>query len=195
MKPLRLLWPLIFFAAATANVQAANITGKVTVARAPDNADAVIYIDKIPGKTFVPNAPARLDQLNLKFVPHILPILVGTKVVFPNSDITRHNVFSPVADQKLQLGTYPIGAFRSQVFDKPGVVPVLCNIHAEMSAYIIVTETPYWALSDVAGNYTIPNVPPGRYVLKVWQEDHQKIQTLEITVTGDDLKGINFALK
>ncbi len=166
------------------------------MARAPDNANAVVYIDKIPGKTFAPPAnPSTMDQLNLKFVPHVLTILAGTKVKFPNSDVVRHNVFSPSSVQKFTLGTYKLGETRLQVFAKPGVVTLLCNIHAEMSAYIVVTETPYSAITDAAGNYTISNVPPGRYILRVWHEKSAKTAPLDITVTGDDLKGINFDLK
>jgi plastocyanin len=192
---IRLLRLLFVLGAAAAQLQAANISGKVTVARAPNNAEAVVYIDKIPGKTFVPpTTPAKLDQLNLKFVPHVLAITVGTKVAFPNSDITRHNVFSPDNTQNLHLGVYSQGEIKYKVFDKAGVVTLLCNIHAEMSAYIVVTETPWRAISDAAGNYTIPDVPPGRYVLRVWHEG-QKTQTLDITVANDDLKGVNFDLK
>lgn len=178
------------------NIEAASITGKVTVARAANNGDAVIYIDKIPGKTFAPPIrPETLDQFNLKFVPHVLAVLVGTKVAFPNSDVVRHNVFSPGPTQKFQLGTYPVKQTKYQVFAKPGIVTLLCNIHAEMSAYIVVTETPYSAITDAAGNYSIPNVPPGRYVLRVWHEKSAKTPPMEITVTGDDLHGVNFDLK
>src|SRR5438874_737260 len=76
-------------------LDASNIQGQVTVKNARDNSNAVVYIDKIPGKTFAPpSAPVPLDQVNLTFVPHVLPVLAGTKVAFPNSDDIRHNVFS-----------------------------------------------------------------------------------------------------
>jgi hypothetical protein len=176
--------------------EAANIRGKVHVPQLRDNANAVIYIEKIPGKTFPPpRMPVPLDQLNLTFMPHVLPILVGTRVDFPNSDVVRHNVFSPGPTQKFTLGTYPVGTTRQQVFDKPGVITLLCNIHAEMSAYIVVTETPYWAVSDSSGNYTIAGVPPGRYVLRVWHERFSRTPTVEITVADQDLNGVNFDLK
>ncbi len=180
----------------TVHVEAANITGRVTVARAPDNSDAVVYIDKVPAKIFPPpGAPVVLDQFNLKFVPHVLAILVGTRVAFPNSDVVRHNVFSPGPTLKFQLGTYPVKESKYQVFSKPGIVTLLCNIHAEMSAYIVVTDTPYSAVSDARGNYSIPNVPPGRYVLRVWHEKYAKAAPVEITVTGGDLRDVNFDLK
>src|SRR5262245_36625196 len=89
-----LLWAILFTTPACLN--ASNIEGRVVVNSARDNSNTVVYIDKIPGKTFLPpSTPILLDQVNLTFVPHVLPVLVGTKVAFPNSDDIRHNVFSP----------------------------------------------------------------------------------------------------
>jgi len=168
------------------SANASDIGGRITISGARNNANAVIYIERIPGKTFSPpRDPVRLDQVNLKFDPHVLPILVGTRVAFPNSDEIRHNVFSP-DPPKFNLGTYPVVQTRSQVFGTPGVFTLLCNVHAEMSAFIIVSETPYWAVSDPAGNYTIPNVPNGRYVLKVWHERF-KPQSFDIEITGSNI--------
>ena len=193
-KPSRWLFTVIAMAFVSAEIHAADITGKITIPRTQDNSDAVIWIDKIPGKTFTPpRMPVPLDQFNLKFVPHVLQVLVGTTVAFPNTDVVRHNVFSPTR-KEISLGTYRVGETRYQIFDKPGVVTLLCNIHAEMSAFVIVTETPYADKSDAAGNYTIRNVPPGRYVLRVWSEK-AKPQTREIEVFAGDLKNINFELR
>jgi plastocyanin len=159
------------------SLQAGAITGKVVLRGLRDSANAVVYIQKIPGKTFQPpRDPVKMDQLNIAFTPHVLPVLVGTRVAFPNSDEIRHNVFSP--DEKFTLGTYPSGITRYQVFNSPGEVTLLCNVHAEMSAYIVVTETPYFAVTDAAGNYTITNVPAGRYTIVVWSE-RLKSQTRE----------------
>src|SRR6185369_3331104 len=109
--------------AAISPLHAANISGKVVVPRAANNQDVVIYIDKIPGKLFPPPAkPEILDQLNLRFVPHVLPVLAGTTIQFPNSDLVRHNVFSPGPTQKFNLGTYPVGKTVNRVFKDPGVV-------------------------------------------------------------------------
>src|SRR5437762_1766001 len=111
---------------------ASNVEGQVVVKNARDNSNAVVYIEKIPGKTFAPpSAVARLDQLNLTFVPHVLPVLAGTNVEFPNSDEIRHNVFSP-EPYKFNLGTYEKNTKKYYKFDKPGVATLLCNVHAEM---------------------------------------------------------------
>jgi plastocyanin len=164
------------------SVHAADIEGQVSVRVARNNANAVVYIDKIPGKRFTPPAePVKLDQINLTFVPHVLPVLVGTTVAFPNSDEIRHNVFSPGPLSKFDLGSYPRKQVRYQVFDKPGAVTLLCNVHVEMSAFVIVTETPYFAVTDAAGKYKLKDVPPGKYVLKVWHE-RARPSSVEIVV-------------
>ncbi|MBI4474610.1 MAG: hypothetical protein HY646_18210 [Acidobacteria bacterium] len=81
----------------------------------------LVYIDKIPGKRFAPPAtPVVLDQRDLTFVPHVLPVLVGARVAFPNSDAIRHNVFSPTPASKFNLGAYPRNETKYYVFDKPG---------------------------------------------------------------------------
>lgn len=163
-------WLLVFTLPAAMPVMASNIEGQIVVRSARDNGNAVVYIDKIPGKVFTPPAsPVVLDQVNLTFVPHILPVLAGTTVAFPNSDEIRHNVFSP-SPSKFDLGTYPRREIRYHRFDRPGPVTLLCNVHLEMSAYVIVTETPYFAVTDKEGRFTLKDVPPGKYVLKVWHE-------------------------
>ncbi len=172
--------------------RAGTIKGKVTARGARDNSDAVIYIEKIPNKTFpAAKEPVALDQINLTFTPHVLPVLVGTTVSFPNSDEVRHNVFSPSPPKRFNLGTYPRGVTRTVTFDKPGEVALLCNVHAEMSAYVVVVETPYFAVTAKDGSYTIKNVPPGKYTLRTWHE-RLKSQTKEIEVRGDAPVTVDF---
>ncbi len=186
---------MAMIAAAPAPLDASAIEGQVVVKSARDNSNAVIYIDKIFGKTFAPpSAPVALDQVNLTFVPHILPVLAGTRVAFPNSDDIRHNVFSPTPTSRFNLGTYPKSTTKYYVFDKPGPVTLLCNVHAEMSAYVIVTETPYFAVSDKAGNFTLKDVPPGKYVLKVWHE-RARPASMEIVVGNNQTVQAAFELK
>jgi plastocyanin len=176
-------------------VAASTIEGQVVVTSARDNGNAVVYIDKIPGRTFTPPpAPIVLDQVNLTFVPHVLPVLAGTRVAFPNSDDIRHNVFSPTATARFNLGTYPKATTKYYVFDKPGPVTLLCNVHAEMSAYIVVTETPYFAVSDKAGRFTLKDIPPGKYVLKVWHE-RARPATMEVVVGDNQTVNVAFELK
>jgi len=147
-----------------------NVEGQIVVRSARDSSDAVVYIDKIAGKRFAPpSSQVVLDQVNLKFVPHILPVIAGTMVAFPNSDEVRHNVFSP-GPPRFDLGTYPQRKTAYHLFDKPGVWTMLCNVHAEMSAYVVVTETPYFGKTDKEGKFLLKDVPPGKYLLKIWHE-------------------------
>lgn len=163
-----------------AGAYADGIEGRVTVARARDHRDAVIYVAKIPGRTFTPPAaPVIVDQRNLMFQPHVVPVLVGTRVTFPNSDEVPHNVFSPTKGASFDLGSYPLGSSRARVFDTPGVVTLLCNVHAEMSAYVVVTETPYFAVSGRDGQFVIPDVPPGKYEVIAW---HERARSIRMTV-------------
>jgi len=118
----------------------------------------------------VPVLHARLVQKNKRFEPHLLVVPVGTLVEFPNEDPFFHNVFSLYKGKRFDLGLYEAGSSRSVRFDRPGVSFIFCNIHPEMSAAVVVLETPYYGISNREGRVTIPNVPPGRYHLEVWYE-------------------------
>jgi plastocyanin len=167
---------------------AGDITGKIKAKGAKNGGDAVVYIDSIPGKKFeAPKEHAKMDQRKLAFKPHVLPVLVGTTVDFLNSDDVLHNVFSP--DQcsgKFNLGSWPKGHIKSFTFKEPGCNPtLLCNVHPEMEGYVIVLETPYFAVSDKDGSYTIKDVPPGKYTLKIWHEKLKgKDAQVEVPATG-----------
>ena len=154
---------------------AGDVAGKVTAQgmRSPEN--IVIYIDSVPGKTFPPPAQhAVMNQLHMEFVPHVLAVLKGTTVDFKNEDPIGHNIYWPAInhDKKLahNMGTWPQGLSKPFTFDDLGDVSLLCNVHPEMSGYIFVVPTPYFALTDKEGSFTIKNVPPGQYTLKTWSE-------------------------
>jgi plastocyanin len=155
---------------------AGDIKGHVAVQglRSPEN--IAVYVDAIPSKDFP--APAQhtvMDQKGLKFVPHVLVVVKGTTVDFLNSDATGHNVYWPAVsgNKKLahNLGTWPQGQIKSFQFNDPGAAPLLCNVHPEMSGYVVVAPTPYFGVSDKEGNFEIKNVPPGHYTLMTWSEE------------------------
>jgi len=173
---------LIILVSGMTTMYAGNIKGKVKAKGVKNPANAVVYIDKIDGKTFSPSEKAVvMDQKDLTFVPHVLPVLVGTTVNFLNSDDVLHNVFSPdECAGKFNLGSWPKGQEKSYVFKNPCVVTLLCNVHPEMGAYILVLETPYFAVTDTKGNYEIKNVPEGKYTLKIW---HEKLKGEDVSVT------------
>jgi len=150
---------------------------------------SVVYLDAISGKTFpAPTEHPVIDQRGLLFQPHITVVQAGTTVEFLNSDSVAHNVFwtSIGGNKKLghNLGTWPKGEKKSFKFDTPGAVPILCNVHPEMSAYLVVAPTPYFATSDQAGNYKIENVPDGKYTAIAWHEG-AKSQSKPVSVSGD----------
>ncbi|MEK6572102.1 MAG: methylamine utilization protein, partial [Bacteroidota bacterium] len=162
------------------DVSGGEIKGSVKVLGVKGLEHVVVYIEKVEGKTFTsPQKNPVIDQVSMTFTPHVLPILIGTTVDFPNSDSTRHNVFSPSKTKKFNLGTYPAGITKRVLFDKPGVVSLLCNVHPEMSAFVVVLQNPYYAKPDKMAKYTISNVPPGKYTLIVW---HPKLKSKQLGI-------------
>jgi plastocyanin len=165
--------------------EAGTISGKVSGVAG----ESVVYVDAIQGKTFpAPTQQPVMDQKGLMFQPHIMVVQQGTTVEFLNSDSVAHNVFwiSIGGNKKLghNLGTWPKGEKKSFKFDTSGVVPMFCNVHPEMSAYIVVVPTPYFATSDQAGSYKIENVPDGSYTVTAWHEG-AKTQSKPVPVSGD----------
>ena len=112
----------------------------------------------------------QLIQKGKSFQPHVLVVPVGSEVDFPNRDPFFHNVFSLFDGKRFDLGLYEAGASNSVRFDRLGVSFLFCNIHPEMSAVVIAVDTPYYAVSDGAGNITIANILEGRYEMHVWYE-------------------------
>jgi plastocyanin len=181
----RVLTAILVMAALGVAATAGTISGKVSGVVG----ESVVYVDAIAGKTFpAPTQQPVMDQKGLMFQPHILAVQQGTTVEFLNSDSVAHNVFwiSVGGNKKLghNLGTWPKGEKRPFKFDNPGAVPLLCNVHPEMSGYIVVSPTPYYALSDKSGNYKIENVPDGSYTVTAWHEG-AKNQSKPLKVTGE----------
>ena len=137
-----------------------------------DRRTAVAYLDAAPRQAFeaMPSRRARMDQRREQFSPHVLAVTVGTVVDFPNSDLLFHNVMSLAPGNAFDLGRYPRGQSRSVRFDTPGIVPIICDIHAHMSAYVLVFTHPFFGVTDGQGRYTISNVPAGTHTVKVWSE-------------------------
>ena len=171
-----------------ASACAGTITGKVSIPHARTLADIVVYVDQAPGTFAPPKDHVVMDQRNLAFVPHVLPVVVGTTVDFLNSDQVLHNVFTPdKCAGKFNLGTWPKGEKRSVKFDKVGCsAALLCNVHPEMEGFVVVLLNPYAGVSDKTGLYSIPNVPEGKYKVKVWNRKFLET-TADVVVpkTGD----------
>jgi plastocyanin len=143
----------------------------------PDLRHGVVYLDTAPRSAFDEREPARavMDQRNERFVPHVLAVMVGTVVDFPNSDRTYHNVFSLSRAQRFDLGRYAAGKSKSVRMDRPGVVRVFCDIHSHMNAFVLVFNHPYFDISGDDGRFALPAVPPGNYTVVGWYEGEARV--------------------
>ncbi len=172
------------------------ITGSVKCKRIRYPENVVIFIEEVSGNDYpAPEDHGIIDQFNLTFVPHVLAVQKGTTIDFPNSDAVRHNVFSPPdCCKQFNLGTYDVGVVKQVTFDKSCDVPLLCNVHAEMSAFVVVLDNPYFAVTLRDGNFKIDNIPPGEYTLKAW---HEKLKTVtqEVRVETGKTTDVSFVLK
>jgi len=193
MKGKYIIWAVAMLLSG-ASLMAGSIKGTVTASGMRSNADAVVWIDAIPGKTFAPpDKPAVIDQKDIEFVPHVLPVLVGTRVDFLNSDAFLHNVFTPdKCAGKFNLGSWPQGQTKSYKFEQPCVAVLLCNVHPEMEAFVVAVPTPYFAVTDRKGAYSIDDLPDGTYTLKVW---HPKLKEISRSVTVSGETTVDIELK
>jgi plastocyanin len=173
-----------------------SITGTVKVTGLTSSADAVVYIQQAPGVFSPPASPASMDQKQMQFLPHVLPVVAGTTVKFLNSDPTPHNVFSP-DNEKYNLGTWPQGQTKDYAFTKcakpPCIYTQLCRVHAEMEGYVVVLQNPFFAVTSKDGRYEIANVPPGTYSLGVWHAK-AKAQPKPVTVEAGKPATVDFTL-
>ena len=137
-----------------------------------DRRTAVVYLHEAPRQAFeaMPTRRARMDQRREQFSPHVLAVTAGTVIDFPNNDLLFHNVMSLAPGNAFDLGRYPKGQSRSVRFDTPGIVPIICDIHAHMSAYVLVFSHPFFSVTDRQGRYALTNVPAGTHTVKVWSE-------------------------
>ena len=173
------------------NVRAADIKGVVDGGKYIARSPVVVYLAGATGEFIEPATNPTMDQRGMTFIPHVLPVQTGTTVDFLNNDEVKHNVFSP-DHEKYNLGTWPRGAIKQYTFNTQGVYTQLCNVHPEMKAFIVVLDTPYFALTDKDGNFTLAGVPPGTYTIKAW---HEKLRFAGREITVDDQGGENIVIE
>ena len=154
----------------------------------------VVYIERLPSAAQAVRADrAVLRQRDERFLPHVLPIVRGTSVEFPNDDALFHNVFSLSRAREFDLGRYPQGTSRSVTFDRTGIVQVFCHIHSDMSAVVLVLDNGYFAVPDSTGRYSIPDLPAGEYTLVAWHERIRPI-THRLRVEPGQLARVDFTI-
>jgi plastocyanin len=172
-------------AAAAAASGTGTVSGTVTAQGLRDSGDIVVSLEA-PGLVVTPPAaPAKMDQKNILFVPHVLPVVRGTTVRFYNSDHEPHNVYSP--EGRYNLGTWPFGESRDYTFEQPGIFTQLCRIHPDMLAFIVVLETPYFVVTDEQGRFRIEGVPAGEYRLVAWSEEYDYVEQAVTVSMGQEL--------
>jgi plastocyanin len=171
--------------------EASSLLGPSLNAPARLSERAVVYLesDDLSQAPYVPSAKSpSLDQKDLQFHPQVLPVMVGTKVEFPNRDNLFHNVFSYSQAKEFDLGRYPKDDSRSVTFDRPGVVRVYCDIHSHMSATILVLKHPYFTSPDDSGVYVLSRVPPGKYKVVLWYDRDPVERKIVEVKAGEDLQ-------
>ena len=172
---------LLLGVAAATNLVAGSVSGRVELRDSQDAAvrkhmdfsGVVVWLEPLNGSArpaAASSGTARMVQKEKTFTPHVLPIRVGTSVDFPNFDPIFHNAFSNYNGQLFDVGLYPPGTSRQVRFARPGIVRVFCNIHATMSAVIVVLNTPYFETTQKNGSYQFRDVPPGEYALRFFHE-------------------------
>jgi len=161
----------------------------------PEVTNVVVYLEEIgTARSYgPPRQPMKLVQRNGEFIPHVLPVLKGTRVEIVNNDDYYHNVFSNSSVKKFNIGQQLTDAVVAKTFDEVGFIPVFCDIHLDMSAYIVVLPNPYFATPDESGSFTIANVPPGRYRVLAWHE-RLVTQSQEVVVPESGGVTVDFTL-
>src|SRR2546427_3215755 len=185
----------IFFSAAlAAHVAAATVGGVVQLVNSRDQnvrnkgdySGVVVWLERVgaPPPELIPQI-VKIAQKQKRFVPHLVAVPVGSTVDFPNYDPIFHNAFSNFAGQPFDVGLYPPGTSQRVRFLRDGVARVFCNIHPTMSAVIVVVRTPFTAISNKEGTFSIEGVEPGEYRMRVFHDrsSDQTLRALERKVT------------
>ena len=175
-----------------ASAEAGTISGEIKSKKKKYKKGTVVYVESARGAHPPPAKPVRMDQEGSRFIPKILPILLGTTVEYMNSDPTTHNVYSPDGE-KFDLGNWDIGGSRSYKFEKLGVYTHLCKLHPTMLAHVVVLQNPYYAITGKDGKFTIKGVPAGKHTLKVWNP-RRKADPVTVD-SSKDVTGVEIKLK
>ncbi|HEY3288316.1 MAG TPA: hypothetical protein VGJ96_14445 [Gemmatimonadaceae bacterium] len=171
------------------------VSGRVTMTERPgdvtaDIGNTVVYLLPADGRTLrTTSAKVPIAMNGKEFRPHVRVVTPGSAVEYPNQDPFSHNIFSTAPGAAFDLGTYPNGVSRAATFRKTGAFPIYCNIHARMTAYVVVVPTPYHTMAGNDGRWTIDGVAGGSYELHVWHERAPEVVT-PVTVTATGIEGL-----
>ena len=177
-------------AAAPPMVAQGSVSGRVAMQEKPgevtkDFEGTVIYLIPKSAPAHFSATKAHMAMNGRQFAPHIRVITTGSTVEYANQDPFSHNIFSTAPGAAFDLGTYGNGVAKSTSFTKAGAFPVYCNIHAQMTAVVVVVSTPYYTQSGADARWTIPKVPAGKYELHTWHERAPEVtQNLDVPAAG-----------
>jgi len=166
------------------NVRLANPSGTSTTPTAGDREPVVLWLQE-SNTVNTQKTPLIISQRKLQFTPNFLVVPQGQTINFPNDDDVAHNVYVIAGPNQFNFGLYSKGQEKSMVFTQPGLVDMYCSIHPQMHARIFVVTSPYFATILPGHTFSIANVPPGRYTLKVWHERSRLlVKTVTVPATG-----------
>lgn len=162
-----------------------------------DHGGVIVFLDEMEHAPAFspPEENAVVDQVNKRFIPKVLPILVGTTVDFPNNDTIFHNVFSLSRAKKFDLGIYKQRSSKSVTFDQTGLIKVYCNIHPQMIAYILVLANPYFTVTDQDGHFIFSNAPLGKVTVRTWNPRSRRHPERKIVVTDQGIRNLDLTVK
>jgi hypothetical protein len=168
-----------------------TVSGRLTILdrgnrSANDVGQSVIWLESTSPTGITPGRSETFTE-GKQFLPRVSVVPVGSTIAFPNHDPFNHNVFSLSPEARFDLGLYGRGESKSAQLPRAGVVRVYCNVHAQMSAIIVVRDNPYYAQPGADGSFTISDVPPGSYVLHAWHERGGE-STRSVTVPAGGLR-------
>jgi plastocyanin len=167
--------------------EAASLSGIVTLDEKPVGG-AIVYLESVENQQLAPKPdPIVIEQRDLTFSPNVIPVVQGTTIKFLNSDNVHHGIFSPSSGVgKFNFGTYGHGEQRLVKLDTLGEVVILCNVHLEMEARVLVVKDPYFAVTTAEGRYLVQDIPPGDYLLRVWRKHKEALaEPLELSLARD----------
>jgi plastocyanin len=175
-------------------IAAGTVRGRVEMVekkekKARDLSEVVVWVEG-PRVTPEPRK-ATINMTKKRFEPHLVVVPVGGSVAFPNMDPILHNAFSVSGKNRFDLQLYRKPQSRAKTFEHPGIVRVYCNIHPQMSAFVVVRDNPFWAQASRDGRFAIADVPAGTWVVKAW---HSRAREISQKVTLAEEGEIDLAL-
>ncbi|NTU57834.1 MAG: hypothetical protein HGB00_02780 [Chlorobiaceae bacterium] len=173
-------------------LQPGIVSGTVETSIGRYRKNAVVYLKGMKEKVFPKQA--KMDQKNLAFVPHVIVVPTGSSVSFSNSDKVNHDITSADACKKLDIDDFHPSMTRVVTFEKACEVNLLCDLHPEMSAYVVVVESNYFAVTGADGKFTIDSVPPGTYDVSVWSEKLKQAKAVSVTVKSGQTSRIEIGM-